>query len=89
MRIVEKPESISFKVPDNFNEKIEQLYHMVMIMTVDGKTHKNEIALCKLTAMKLGFKPEIIDKMVTDIIYMIAKRMAFDVMKSNLEKKYN
>ena len=41
---------------------------MVSLMMVDGKIDKKELALCKLTALNLGFKHEIIDAMIIDII---------------------
>lgn len=75
-RIFNRPESISFAPPDSFSERIEQLYDMVMVMMVDGEFHENEIALCKAVAIKLGFRHEIIDKIVVETIEMIAKGIA-------------
>ena len=63
---------------------IEQLYDMVMVMMVDGDLHDNEIALCKLTAIKLGFKHQIIDKMVHNTVEMIAKGIAVDIALARL-----
>ena len=88
MRIIQRPESISFRAPDYFRERIEQLYDMVLIMMIDGEIHENEVAFCKLTAIRLGFKHQIIDKMVHDVINMIAKGLALDIVLSNLEKEY-
>lgn len=87
-RIINRPESVPFKVPENFKERITQLYDMVVLMMIDGKIHKNEIALCKITAIKLGFKHQIIDKMTHDVIDMITNNIALEVILSNLERKY-
>lgn len=83
-RIFQRPDSIDFYPPDSFRERIEQLYDMVMVMMVDGELHDNEIALCKLTAIKLGFKHQIIDKMVHDTVEMIAKGIAVDIALARL-----
>lgn len=85
-RIFKRPESIPFYPPDSYRERIEQLYDMVMVMMVDGKLHENEIGLCKLTAIKLGFKQDIIDKMVLNTIDMIAKGIAADIALTRLLK---
>ncbi len=37
-------------------------------MMIDGNIDKNEIAVCKLTAEAMGYRHEVIDAMVTDII---------------------
>lgn len=83
-RIFQRPNSISFYPPDSYRERIEQLYDMVMVMMVDGALHDSEIALCKLTAIKLGFNHKIIDKMVHDTVEMIAKGIAADIALSRL-----
>lgn len=88
LRIIQRPESISFSPPEYFRERIEQLYDMVLIMMIDGEIHENEVGLCKLTAVRLGFKHQIIDKMVLDVIDMITKGIALEMVLSNLEVKY-
>lgn len=83
-RIFERPDSIAFFPPDSYRERIEQLYDMVMVMMVDGEFHENEIALCKLTAIKLGFKHQIIDKIVNDTVKMIVDGIATDIAIARL-----
>jgi uncharacterized tellurite resistance protein B-like protein len=83
-RIFHRPESINFFPPDSYRERIEQLYDMVMVMMIDGKFHESEVALCKLTALKLGFNHQIIDKIVHDTAEMIAKGVAADIALNRL-----
>jgi hypothetical protein len=83
-RIFARPDSIGFHPPESYGERIEQLYDMVMVMMVNGELHQNEIALCKLTALKLGFKHIVIDKMVHDTIDLIARGIATDIALSRL-----
>ncbi len=83
-RIFQRPDSIAFYPPDSYRERIEQLYDMVMVMMVDGEFHKNEIALCKLTAIKLGFRHQVIDKIVHDTVEMIADGIATEIALARL-----
>lgn len=83
-RIFERPESIAFYPPDSYRERIEQLYDMVLVMMVDGEFHENEIALCKLTALKLGFRHQIIDIIVKDTVEMIVDGIATDIAIARL-----
>lgn len=83
-RIMERPDSVKFYPPESDREQIEQLYDMVLIMMVNGELHKNEIAFCKLTALRLGFKPAIIDRMIEITIDLIAKGIAAEIALAKL-----
>lgn len=83
-RIFERPNSINFYPPESYRERIEQLYDMVMVMMVDGELHENEIAFCKLTAVKLGFRHQIIDKIVHNTIEMIVEGIATEIALDRL-----
>lgn len=71
-RIFSRPDSINFHPPESYRERIEQLYDMVLVMMADGEIYENEMRVCKTISIKLGFKPQIIDKMVNNIIKLIA-----------------
>lgn len=88
-RIIKRPQSVDFKAPNNFAERLVQLYDMVLVMMVDGELHKNEIVFCKATALSLGFKHEVIEGLVLGVIDMIAKGLAVDIVLANMNKKYN
>jgi hypothetical protein len=83
-RIIERPDSISFYPPETDRARIEQLYDMVLLMMVNGEIHENEIAVCKVMAIKLGFNHLVIDKMVHDTIDAIARGIATDIALSRL-----
>lgn len=83
-RIFSRPGSVNFCPPESYKERIEQLYDMVMVMMIDGEFHENEVTLCKLTAMRLGFKHEIIDKIVQETVEMIAEGIATDIALKRL-----
>ncbi len=87
-RILKRPDSISFTAPDTFRERVEQLYDMVMVMMIDGELHENEITLCKVTAVRLGFKHEVIDKIVHDTINMIIDGIEVELALERLTGSY-
>lgn len=87
-RILKRPDSISFTAPDTFRERVEQLYDMVMVMMIDGELHENEITLCKVTAVRLGFRHEVIDKIVHDIINMIIDGIEVELALERLTGSY-
>jgi uncharacterized tellurite resistance protein B-like protein len=84
-RIMKRPESISFFPPENQQERVEQLYDLVMLMMVDGEFHENEIAFCKLVAIELGFKHQIIEEIVDKTIEMILAGVASEIAVNRLK----
>lgn len=87
-RIIKRPGSISFAAPDNFIDRLAQLYDMVLVMMIDSEIHENEVALCKLTAIRLGFKHQVIDSIVARVIEAIAEGIALEIVLSELEREY-
>lgn len=78
-RLFQRPDSIKYFAPESYRDRIEQLYDMVMVMMADGEIHENEMRVCKTIAIKLGFKSQIIDKMVLDIINQIAQGVSAEI----------
>lgn len=62
---------VKFVVPDTQKEKERYLMDMVKLMMVDGDIHDNELNFCKLIATQFGYRHEVIDAMVLDIIAKI------------------
>lgn len=74
-RCIKNPSSIDFCPPSDDNKKIQYLKDMVCLMMCDGNIDNTELAVCKLTAEALGFKREVIDVMIMDIIEELKKAM--------------
>ena len=72
-KCLENPESIDFVPPTDHATKVRYLQDMVCLMMCDGNIDDNEFAVCKLTAEALGFRHEIIDAMILDIIAELQK----------------
>lgn len=70
-RCFKKPEGIEMIAPDNVEIKHVYLRDMVHLMMIDGDIDKNEMLVCKLAAIELGYRPEIIDKIILETIVEI------------------
>ena len=67
-RCIKKPNGIKFLPPETPGQRVVYLKDMVLLMMCDGNIDDKELALCKATAIALGFKHEVIDAMIMDII---------------------
>ncbi len=54
--------------PSDADTKIRYLMDMVALMMVDGDINANELVLCKVCARAMGYREEVIDAMIQDII---------------------
>ncbi|APQ18791.1 TerB family tellurite resistance protein [Maribacter hydrothermalis] len=86
-RVIDFPEAISFHPPKTERERFDQMYDLVTVMLVDGRIDDREMQLCKVFAMKLGFKPAIVDKLVLDLIDNALKGVAKDVALAHVFSK--
>jgi hypothetical protein len=69
--IKNKKEEISFEIPEDENEKFEQFYELVKMMTVDNKIEFEEESLCKIFARKFGYehRHELVKAVTQNILY--------------------
>lgn len=79
IRILQRPESISFTPPATLAGQIELLMDMVMVMMVDGEIDEREYRLCKTMARRLGFRQEVIDAMIVGIVEAIRKEIRREI----------
>lgn len=61
--------NIAFELPDKSEEKFEQFYELVHMMTVDHDIDRAELNLCKIFAKKFGYNnaDEVINVIVENI----------------------
>lgn len=67
-RCIKNPKGIKFVKPKSQEQSVEYLKDMVFLMMCDGDIDEREISVCKLTAIALGFRHEVINAMIMDII---------------------
>lgn len=74
-KCLNNPQSIDFVPPKDNITRVRYLKDMVLLMMSDGNVDENELLVCKLTAEALGFKHEVIDAMLFDIIAEIKEKI--------------
>ncbi|MFC1692001.1 hypothetical protein ACFL1R_00675 [Candidatus Latescibacterota bacterium] len=66
--IVNNSEMPKIEVPQNEKDRIEELAALIGMMMIDRKIYEEEFQLCSLVAMKFGFKPDIVNNIIADIL---------------------
>ena len=67
-KVIEDPDSVTINLPDDEDTKLAYLRDMVAMMMVDGELEEQELAICKIYAMALGYRSSIIDGMIAGVI---------------------
>ena len=68
-KIKDNPSTIEFEIPEDENEKFEQFYELVNMMTIDGNIFDEEMNLCVLIGKKFEYNNvlDVIEIMIQDI----------------------
>ena len=67
-RVMENPDSIDIVLPEDEDTKLAYLRDMVAMMMVDGELDEQELAICKVYAIALGYRTSIVDGMIAGVI---------------------
>lgn len=67
-RVIDDPDSVDITLPDDEDTKLAYLRDMVAMMMVDGELDEQELSICKLYAMALGYRSSIVDGMIAGVI---------------------
>lgn len=67
-KVIEDPDSVNINLPDDEDTKLAYLRDMVAMMMVDGDLEEQELAICKIYAMALGYRSSIVDGMIAGVI---------------------
>ncbi len=65
--IQQDPEKVKFMVPEEKKEKFQQLYELVLMMSIDDSVHDEEMKLCNLYAVKFGVPRETSAELIRSI----------------------
>lgn len=65
--LIEHPGTVHIELPENDEQKLQYIQDMVALMMIDGDLDDNELAMCKIYAIMLGYESSIVEKMVLDI----------------------
>ena len=68
-KIKDKTSNIEFEIPEDDDEKFEQFYELVNMMTIDGQIFDEEMNLCVIIGKNFEYNnvPDVIDTMIQDI----------------------
>ena len=72
-QIDQNPASIPYIKPDTNEERIDQLYDLVLLMMVNKEIEQNELSLCKTMAINLGIEISVVNRLIPAIIESISK----------------
>ena len=67
-RVIEDPDSITIDLPEDEDTKLAYLRDMVALMMVDGELDEQELAICKVYAMAVGYRRSIVDGMIAGVV---------------------
>lgn len=71
--LIDNPDSVSIELPEDEETKKRYLTDMVALMTIDGDMDDNEVAMCKVYAITLGYDPSLVENLVLEIADCLAK----------------
>ena len=67
-RVIDDPDSVTIALPEDEDTKLAYLRDMVALMMIDGELEEQEMAICKIYAMALGYRGSIVDGMIAGIV---------------------
>ena len=67
-QVIEDPDNVSITLPEDEDTKLAYMRDMVALMMIDGELDEQELAICKLYAMALGYRGSIIDGMIAGVV---------------------
>lgn len=66
--VIDDPDSVTITLPEDEDTKLAYMRDMVAMMMIDGELDEEEMAICKIYAMALGYRGSIIDGMIAGVI---------------------
>ncbi len=60
-------EKFTVNVPDNFNDQMNVLYDLMLMVWADGVVEKKEIAFCESLVKKFGMKKDIVKWLLQEV----------------------
>lgn len=67
-KVIDDPDSVEITLPEDEDTKLAYLRDMVAMMMIDGELDEQELAICKIYAMALGYRSSIVDGMIAGVV---------------------
>lgn len=71
--LIDHPDTVKIELPSDEETRQRYLTDMVALMTIDGDMNDNELAMCKLYAISLGYDTSKVENMVINIADCLTK----------------
>jgi uncharacterized tellurite resistance protein B-like protein len=65
--LITSDEKFSVNVPDNFNDQMNVLYDLMLMVWADGVVEKKEIDFCESLVKRFGMKKEIVKWLLHEV----------------------
>src|SRR6185369_11246459 len=65
--LIASDEKFTVNVPDNFHDKMNVLYDLMLMVWADGVIEKKEITFCEDVVKKFGMKKEIVTWLLDEV----------------------
>lgn len=62
--VQDNPDSVKFTPPKAYDEKMEQIYDFISLMSVDSDIDPSEVEVCRKLALHLDLAPRIVDDLL-------------------------
>lgn len=62
--LIRSNKSVQVTIPDSHDQKMNQLYDLVLMVYADGIVEKSEVTFCEELMVQFGFKKEIVEWMI-------------------------
>ena len=88
--LIVSDEKFTVNVPDNFNDKMNVLYDLMLMVWADGVIEKKEIAFCEDVVKKFGMKKDIVKWLLDEVFEKGTPppRDVWDDLKEEAEKRF-
>jgi len=77
-RVIDNPDSVHIDLPTDEATRLAYLRDMVALMMIDGELNEQEMAICKVYAMSLGYRGSIVDGMIAGVVDTLKLQQAPD-----------
>ncbi len=65
--LIKSDEKFVLNVPNNYFDKMNLLYDLILVVLADGIIAKNEISFCEDVVKKFGMKKEVVKWMIEEV----------------------
>jgi uncharacterized membrane protein YebE (DUF533 family) len=88
--LIASDEKFTVNVPDNFHDKMNVLYDLMLMVWADGVIEPKEIAFCEDVVKKFGMKKEIVKWLLDEVFEKGTPppRDVWDELKAEAEKRF-